>query len=132
MIFRTVDGYKSNHLNLNGIIDLISEGKCECEEGYYFCIPGIEHEDENEKICKYCYLQKYADQISIEDKIRFIQDCSYNVVDSIDIDDYGYDEHETNDIGEHYFGDTCDECGNDNVELIENQYFLCNDCKNKR
>lgn len=132
MIFRTRDGYESNHLNLNGVIDLISEGQCECEEGYDFQIEGIKHESEEEKICRYCYIQKYSDQIKMDEKISFVRDCSYEVVDYGQLDDYGYEEDETNEIGERYFGHTCDECGNSNVELVEDKYFLCNVCKNKR
>lgn len=132
MIFRTRDGYESSHLNLNGVTDLISEGQCECEEGYDFKIEGIKHISEDEKICRYCYMEKYSDQISIEEKVSFVQDCLYDVVDYSQLDDYGYEEDETNEMGEYHFGHTCDECGNDNVELVEGKYFLCTVCKNKR
>lgn len=132
MIFRTGDGYESNHLSLNGIIDLISEGQCECEEGYYFQIEGVKHESEDEQICRYCYMEKYSDQISIEEKVAFVQDCSYDVVDCSQLDEYGYEKDETNEIGESYFGHTCDECGSGKVKLVQDKYFLCDICNNKR
>ena len=129
MIFKTSDNCLSNHIALNGVIDLICEHNCECDSTK----STLEEESNSTNKCRYCYTNKNVDNLSIDDKIQFVSDCGYSIVTLQDIkEDEEFDLEEENAIGERYFYHLCDEChSKNNLTVVDDKYILCPTCREK-
>lgn len=131
MIFVTSDGYQSEHVSMNGLVDLICEGICECEEEYFYKSDAVKTESTENK-CRYCYTLEYIQEIPFEEKLDIIHGYAYIAIGAGEIDKYDLSPTEKNSSNELYFNKCCDECGAENVlTLVDDKYCLCNDCRNK-
>lgn len=131
MKFLTGDGYSSEHRTVNGIIDLICEGICECEEGYFYESSAVKTKSTESK-CRYCYTLEHINEIPLEEKLELINCYGYATIGAGEIYDYDLSPSDKNSLNELYFNKCCDECGSeDNLELVDRKYYLCLDCRNK-